>query len=506
MQLRELLHHIECLKVEGPLDQEVTGLAYDSRRVTPGMVFVAVRGATADGHDYIPSALDRGAAAVVCERNNLGPSRAARIKVANARCALAQASAAFYDHPSRELKVVGVTGTNGKTTVSFLTQAVCGAAGLPAGLIGTVRYEIGERVIPALRTTPESLETQHMMAQMVRSGCRACVMEVSSHALEQGRVDGVAFDVAVFTNLTRDHLDFHGTMEAYFEAKARLFRLPPGAPKATVAVVNVDDAYGRRLVQRTDLDRIVTYGTAPDAMVRAEAMRLDRDGITMRVLTPGGSLECHTRLIGRHNVQNVLAAVGGGVALSVPEVVMQAAFEKVEAVPGRLERVACGQPFHVFVDYAHTDDALRHVLTTLREITPGRLLLAFGCGGSRDSGKRPEMGRVAATLADWTVVTSDNPRREPAASIAADILTGYRDVRPEGCEVELERRRAIELVLRRARAGDAVLIAGKGHETYQEFADTVVPFDDRETAREVLRGLGFGPGAGRAFRNAGHVR
>ncbi|MEW6306220.1 MAG: UDP-N-acetylmuramoyl-L-alanyl-D-glutamate--2,6-diaminopimelate ligase, partial [Verrucomicrobiota bacterium] len=442
-------------------------------------------------HDYIDKALERGAAAVICERNGFVSPRAAKIKVTNARAALARAAAAFYGNPSTRLKVIGVTGTNGKTTVSFMVKQILEAAKIKTGLIGTIRYEIGERVIPAQRTTPESLEIQQMMAQMLRADCQACMMEVSSHALEQNRVDSVDFDVGIFTNLTRDHLDYHGSMEAYYDAKLKLFKLLEQGHKPGAAVVNIDDSYGERLTQDANVEVTLTYGTAEAATLRATRIELGRLETSFVIQYSGGDIACRIPLIGRHNIYNTLAAVGAGLAMKIKPADITRALNAMQPVPGRLENIEAGQPFGVFVDYAHTDDALENVLKTLREITEGKLLVAFGCGGSRDSGKRPKMGRIAASLADYTIITSDNPRKESAAKIAAQIEEGFRTLRAEGYHVELDRRRAIDDIIRRAQPGDMVLIAGKGHETYQEFEDTVVPFDDRIYARETLETLGF---------------
>jgi UDP-N-acetylmuramoyl-L-alanyl-D-glutamate--2,6-diaminopimelate ligase len=399
------------------------------------------------------------------------------------------ASAAFYQHPSSKLKLIGVTGTNGKTTVAFMVKHILERAGLKTGLIGTVRYEIGDRVFPAQRTTPEALEVQQMLAQMLRAGCQACVMEVSSHALDQKRVWEVDFDVGIFTNLTRDHLDFHGDMENYFAAKKLLFQALEKGTKRSGVVINIDDAFGARLDRETKAEVQLTYGLGEAARIRATGIQLSANATSMTVEMPEGRFSCRLPLIGRHNVYNALAAVGAGVALEVGLPVIQQALSTVEPVPGRLESIPSSLPFGVYVDYAHTDDALCNVLTTLREITPGRLLLTFGCGGNRDKGKRARMGKAAAELADFTLITSDNPRNESPATIAEQIVEGYRSVRPDQFRVELDRRRAIDEIIRMAQPSDSVLIAGKGHETYQEFEDTVVPFDDRIYARESLETL-----------------
>lgn len=491
MQLKDLLQQLPAVKVEGPLDRDIAGITYDSRRVTPGMVFVAIPGHNVDGHEFINNAISRGAAAIIGERNGTVSPRATKIKVTDAREALARVAAAFYERPGAKLKVIGITGTNGKTTVAFMVKAILEAAGTKTGLMGTVRHEIGNRVIPAQRTTPEALEIQQMLAQMVRADCRACVMEVSSHALDQKRVLGIEFDVAVFTNLTRDHLDYHGTMENYFAAKQKLFVRREGGTKHGAAVINVDDAYGARLARQTQVAVQLTYGINHAATLRATDIQLGNEVSQFVLEAPQQTLTCRLPLIGRHNVYNALAAAGAGLALNIELATIQKVLGQIQPVPGRLEAVARGQPFGVFVDYAHTDDALNNVLTTLREVTAGRVLLAFGCGGNRDAGKRPKMGRVAAKLADFVVITSDNPRKEAPAAIAAQVEEGFRRVRRKDYRVELDRRRAIDEIIRLAQPGDTVLIAGKGHETYQEFEDTVVPFDDRVCAREALEALGY---------------
>ncbi|MEN9576088.1 MAG: UDP-N-acetylmuramoyl-L-alanyl-D-glutamate--2,6-diaminopimelate ligase [Verrucomicrobiota bacterium] len=456
------------------------------------MVFVAVQGENHDGHDFISTAIDRGAAAVICERNGFSSGRATKIRVADARVALAVTAANFHGHPSRKLKVIGVTGTNGKTTVSFVVKHILETAGIHAGLLGTIRYEIGDRVLPAQRTTPESSEIQQFMAQMVRAGCGACVMEVSSHALAQKRVHGVEFDLAVFTNLTQDHLDFHGDMESYFDAKKELFTSAARGSKRGATILNIDDSYGLRLARESDVEIQLTYGMDALAKFRATGIELGSGATRFIAETPAGSFPVTMPFIGRHNIYNALAAIGAGLALEVSVPKIQAALRRMPNVPGRLERVAAGQPFSVFVDYAHTEDALQHVLRTVREITPGRVLLAFGCGGARDTDKRAKMGRAAALLADHTIITSDNPRRESPVAIAAQIESGFRSVRPDRFTVELDRALAIRQMLRFAQPGDTVLIAGKGHEAYQEFEDTVVPFDDRVHAQEALEELGWG--------------
>ncbi|HSH96428.1 MAG TPA: UDP-N-acetylmuramoyl-L-alanyl-D-glutamate--2,6-diaminopimelate ligase [Roseimicrobium sp.] len=491
MQLKDIVSRLQPTKTEGSLEREVVGITYDSRRVTPGMVFVAIPGQNTDGHDFISSAIDRGAAAIICERNGFSSQRAAKIKVNSAREALARASAAFYGNPSTKLKMIGVTGTNGKTTVSFMVKHILETAGIRTGLIGTVRYEIGERMIPAHRTTPEALEIQQMLASMLRSDCQACVMEVSSHALDQSRVSGIDFDVAIFTNLTQDHLDYHGTLDAYYTAKRKLFTGFESSSKQGASVINIDDSYGGKLTGESDAEVQYTYGVSPAARLKAVHIQLERTGTKFDVEIGERKVAVRIPLIGRHNVYNALAAIGAALSLKVEIDDIVLALGSLPLVPGRLEAVDNGQPFGVYVDYAHTDDALQNVLTTLREITRGRLLLLFGCGGSRDTGKRAKMGAVAAQLADYTFITSDNPRKEKPSAIAAQIEEGFRSVRQDQYVVELDRHAAIDEIIRMAKPGDMVLIAGKGHETYQEFEDTVVPFDDRVYAQEALELVGW---------------
>jgi UDP-N-acetylmuramoyl-L-alanyl-D-glutamate--2,6-diaminopimelate ligase len=494
MRLCDLITELTPLRVDGETDLDVSGIAYDSRRVFPGMMFVAMPGQRGDGHDHVYSAIDRGACAVVCERNGLALRRAACIRVRDSRAALARASARFYGHPSQALGVVGITGTNGKTTVAFLVHHLLRHAGHRAGLISTVRYEVGDRTIPAQRTTPEALDLQCMLAQMCRSNCRYCVLEVSSHALAQRRVDEVAFDVGVFTNLTHDHLDYHGSVEAYYATKRRLFASLSHGAKAATALINIDDPAGARLAKEFPGLRRCTYGLRAGADIQGRIVAMGSEGSRLGVETPAGSFECSLPLIGRFNVANALAATGVGLALGLPPLMIGEALGTVPQVPGRLERLEVGQPFRVLVDYAHTEDALQNVLNSLREITPGRILLAFGCGGERDPLKRAPMGTVAGRLADEVLVTTDNPRSEPAELIVEGIVAGFRPGQRARWRVEPDRARAIEGLIQQARAGDTVLLAGKGHESYQEFQDTVVPFDDRSHALEALESLGWRDG------------
>ena len=487
MKLAEIVKTVKPLAVDGSLEQEITGITYDSRRVMPGHLFVAVPGERTDGHRFVEAAIDRGAAAVVLERDMGFNPRATRIKVSNARHSMAQASAQFYNHPSQSLKVVGITGTNGKTTTAFMVHAIMEAAGFPCGLLGTVQYQIGQRVIPATRTTPESVEIQEMMSEMIEAGCGGVSMEVSSHALDQSRVTEVDFDVAVFTNLSQDHLDYHGTMENYFESKVKLFSALGTVQKAGRAVVNVDNAHGCELIKRLGGDHaVLSFGVSSAAVIRAEDVRVSAEGSYFILHTPQGSIPMSLPLIGRHNVSNALAAIGASIALGIDLSVIESALARFRPVPGRLEALNVEEKFGVFVDYAHTADALHNVLITVGELTRGRLILVFGCGGDRDKGKRKPMGQVACELADFSILTSDNPRTEDPREILHQIEEGFSNTARGHYQVIEDRHEAIERALDIARPGDTVLIAGKGHETYQEFADTVVPFSDHQVVREYF--------------------
>ena len=459
----------------GAPDVPVTGLAYSSRSVCPGALFFCVRGFTSDGHEFAAEAIERGAVALVCERPlGLGVPE---VVVEDVRAAMGPAAARFHGDPTETLRVAGITGTNGKTTTAFLLRELLEAAGIQTGLLGTVRQVVGGAEEPVERTTPEALDVQATFRRMLDAGDTACVMEVSSHALELGRTAGIRFACRVFTNLTQDHLDFHGTMEDYYRAKRLLFDADGGP-----AVVNVDDAYGRRLAAEVDA---LTFGIeSADADLRARDVRFDVGGASFTVETPDGSLELTTRLPGLFNVQNALAALGGARALGVPQETARSALASAARVPGRFEPVEEGQDFGVLVDYAHTPDSLENVLRAARELTGGRLHVVFGAGGDRDRGKRPLMGEVAARLADRVIVTSDNPRSEDPEEIIDAIMGGAGST----AERELDRRRAIARALEEAGPGDVIVIAGKGHEQGQEFeAGRKEPFDDVTVAREALR-------------------
>jgi len=486
-KLSDYFHDGEILAARGPLDRPISALAIDSRRVVPGTVFFALPGLRADGAQFVDEAVSRGAVAVVTARLPAAPpARVTFVQVADPRAMLARVAQRFYRFPDRDLTVAGVTGTNGKTTVTHLLKHFLNGD-QRVGLIGTTHYDLGARTVPSFRTTPEALDIQGMLAQMRDHGCRHAVMEVSSHGLDQQRVLGMRFGVAVFTNLTRDHLDYHPSLEAYFAVKSRLFTGENG-PVPPVSVVNLDDACGAQLAARLAREvpetRVVTFGEHPAADVRAEDIALHFRSSTFRLVWPGGRLDIESPLLGRYNVSNLLAAVAAAWGLGRDPVVFLPRLRACKGVPGRMERIEEGQPFNVLVDYAHTDDALRHALGMLRAITPGRLLVVFGCGGNRDRAKRPLMARAVEELADFAIGTADNPRNEAVAQIFADMQGGV--TQPGRFTWIEDRRRAISLALDLAKPGDCVLVAGKGHECYQEFADTVFPFDDRQVVRELL--------------------
>jgi UDP-N-acetylmuramoyl-L-alanyl-D-glutamate--2,6-diaminopimelate ligase len=482
--LNDLISSIRDLTASGPRDVEVQGLACDSRQVRPGFIYCALKGGKVDGAEFIDQAIDAGAVAILSDRE-ASRTGVAWLRSPAPRRAMAALAAAFHGHPSRSLRVAGVTGTNGKTTIAFLLHHLIKASRGRAGLIGTVVYDDGLLQKPASHTTPESVDLQEWLARMVAHGCGGVAMEVSSHALVQQRVEGIAFDAAIFTNLTQDHLDFHGTMEAYYEAKALLFdQLAGQADKKPTAVINSDDPAGRRLLTRLGSRvRVLRYGLGASADYRATNVRFDATGTQYQLEVGERKLLVRLPLIGRFNVYNSLAALAGATAcgLNLREAVAHLA--QAPQVPGRLECVSGKRSFRVFVDYSHTPDALENALTTLRELGPRRLLAVFGCGGDRDAGKRPLMGAVAARLADYSILTSDNPRGEPPAAIIDEIKAGFTSA---AFEIIEDRRQAIGRAIDLAQDGDIVLLAGKGHEDYQILGDRTIEFDDRQVARRFI--------------------
>jgi len=472
-------------------EAEVAGLDYDSRRIAPGFLFFAFAGRHVDGRRFAAQARERGALAVLgegpCPQDYRGPW----LEVEHGRKALAAAALNFYRRPDRRLALTGITGTNGKTTTSHLLDSVLRAAGIVTALIGTIEHRVAGRSRPAVNTTPESLDLVRMMDELVRAGGSHVTMEVSSHALALARVYGFQFHTAVFTNLTQDHLDFHGSLGEYFAAKRRLFE-GAGAPPPRWAVINCDDPHGR-LLPAPPRERTWWYGLESGATLCARRIAADFQGLRFEIDDGRRALTVSSPLPGRMNVYNILAAWGAGLTYGLDPELIARGIRNCSNVPGRFEKVEQGQPFLVVVDYAHTDAALRNVIAVARELRPARVLTLFGCGGDRDRAKRPLMGRAAAELSDFVVLTSDNPRSEDPLAIIAEARKGLLDYTTPH-RIEPDRRRAIRLILAEARPGDIVIIAGKGHETYQVLKDRTVPFDDREEARQALRELGYGGG------------
>jgi UDP-N-acetylmuramoyl-L-alanyl-D-glutamate--2,6-diaminopimelate ligase len=489
MTLEQLLSGIRLLQpISASLaTSDIAGLDYDSRRIEPGFLFFAFPGAKVDGRRFAAAAVERGAIAVVSELPAPDAWTAPWIQVEHGRTALAQAARNFYRAPDQRLALTGITGTNGKTTTAFIIDGMLRSAGRTTALVGTIEYRLGAKRLPAVNTTPESLDLYRLFHELEEAGGTHVTMEVSSHALAVGRVQGMTFHTAVFTNLTRDHLDFHHTMENYFAAKMLLFHPATGAPPKWAAI-NRDDEWGRKVEPAPEMHAL-WYGLGEGATVRARDVKMNFEGVRFTVDSEGGSFAVRSPLVGRMNVYNILAAVSAGISYDLtPEVIARGVAE-CGAVPGRFERIREGQPFLVVVDYAHTDDALRNVISVARELAPKRVITLFGCGGDRDRSKRPLMGMAAGELSDYVVLTSDNPRSEDPLDIINDALVGLRRFDTPHA-VEPDREKAIRIALHEAKPGDVVILAGKGHETYQITGAKTIHFDDREVARTVLREMG----------------
>lgn len=499
---------IVCICVNRPeADPEITSVHYRADAVTPGGLFVAVQGHVADGHAFIGQALERGAAALIVEKEAGIATDAPVLRVDHGRRALAASAAAFYGHPSEKLVMIGITGTNGKTTTACLIEAILKQRGISTGVIGTINYRYGGRDYPNPLTTPESLEIQKILADMAEAGVTHVIMEVSSHGIALDRVFACRFDVRAFTNLTRDHLDFHGTMAAYGGCKRRFITGLSGQHRKSgaVAVINTHDPFGRELAERVDSSKRVTVGMGSENDVYSKSFFMDQNGIRGVLATPSGECPFSSALAGRFNLENILCAAGIAHALGTPPAGIRKGIEAFTRVPGRLEKIGNTARRHVYVDYAHTPDAMENVLSTLRDLAAGRLICVFGCGGDRDRGKRPKMGEVAARLADLVVITSDNPRTEDPAAIIADIRQGVNGCMPElhrpgdpdrpewggGYIVEPDRKKAIHLAIDASREEDTILIAGKGHEPYQIIGRTMIEFDDRTTAALAMTEKGW---------------
>jgi UDP-N-acetylmuramoyl-L-alanyl-D-glutamate--2,6-diaminopimelate ligase len=482
-------------------DIEISSIHYRAQEVAPGGLFVAIKGFKADGHEFIDQAVEKGASVIVSQQP-ISTNKAVNIIVENSRKALAQLSSRFYGNPSEKLVIIGITGTNGKTTTSYLIESILNEAGLKIGVIGTINYRFGKKIFTNPVTTPESLDLQRILSEMISDGVSHLIMEVSSHAIDLGRIENCWIDVAVFTNLTLDHLDFHGSMEAYWSCKKRLFThyLVSGPKKERAkAVINSNSEKGKLLLKEFSLSGI-SVGKSPLNIVYPEKTELGLDGIRCEISTPYGGLQIRSSLVGEYNIENILSAIGVGIALNLSRKLIKKGIEKLKSVPGRLERVPNDIGRYVYVDYAHTPDALENVLKTLRALTSNRLICVFGCGGDRDREKRPLMGKIAAELSDLSVVTSDNPRSEPPLEIIEEILVGLRKTKipaysaselhggvvKKGYVVVSDRKHAIQMAVRASSPGDTILIAGKGHESYQILGKKTVPFDDRIEAKIAL--------------------
>jgi UDP-N-acetylmuramoyl-L-alanyl-D-glutamate--2,6-diaminopimelate ligase len=481
--LLKLLDATEVIESTADPQTRVESLCCDSRRASPGALFFALRGARLDGAKFVAQAAEKGAVAIVSDVA-LPACASSLIRVPEARAAMADIAATFYGHPADKLKVMGVTGTNGKTTIAFLVKHLLDADQRRCGLIGTVKYCIGEAEMEAPRTTPESLDLQKLLARMLDAGNKAVAMEVSSHALVQHRTRAIDFDIAVFTNLTQDHLDYHGTMEDYFAAKVGLFEGLAAQKKKARAIINIDDRYGHLLSERFKKRiPVITYGQRVGCDFRATDIRFDATGSEYHLEARGRSYLVRLPLIGSFNIYNSLAAMAAAASMGMELRSAVTAIARAPQIPGRLERVPAKRSFQVFVDYAHTEDALRNVLRTLRELKPNRVITVFGCGGDRDRAKRPLMAAASEAFSDWSILTSDNPRSEDPVRILSEMRAGLRASRYE--EIP-DRTEAIRKAVRLATSGDIILIAGKGHETFQEFADRKIPFDDSAVARRAI--------------------
>jgi len=482
MKLSTLVHHLESMGTYNLCDVEITGITNDSRKVRPGYLYVAIKGYKADGHNFIKKSLECGAQAIVSEEKLSLDTSIPQIVVRNTRKALSSLSCCFYNNPSQKINVVGVTGTNGKTTTTFLTKSIIEKAGYEAGLIGTINYQIGEKMITAQETTPESVELQRLIAEMVAAKMKFAVMEVSSHSAIQHRIENIDFKTAVFTNITAEHLDYHKTISNYMNAKLELFK---NLRKDSFAVLNADDEFSEYFADRTNA-KILWYGIKNDADIKAEICRESTSDIMIKLKYSRKEIDMKIPFVGVHNVYNVLAAVASAISLGFELDVIKSGIETAPTVPGRLESVPCNRGFEVVVDYAHTPHALETILQALRNLVKGRILLVFGCGGDRDKEKRPLMGRIADEKSDIFWLTNDNPRSEDPLNIIDGIKAGIKPGR--SFHTQINRHKAIADALSEATDGDLVLVAGKGHEKYQIIKDTITPFDDREVIKAILSG------------------
>ncbi len=486
MKLKDILAGMPLKKLNGNEVEEIQGIAYSSKSVKPGDLFAALKGVKKDGFEFVGEALENGAAVILSDQPKPGNLAKTWVQVSDTREALALCSANFYSHPSQKMKVVGITGTKGKTTITYLLEEILKKTQYVPGIIGTISYKGPGMNMTARLTTPEAPDLQRLMSEMLAKGATHCIMEVSSHALELKRVIGIGFDVVVFANLSGDHLDYHQSMDRYFEAKKKLFFLNH---KKRMAVVNRDDPWGQKLIAQLPAGAI-TFGIEPGAMVAAENIKLSEKGIEAVVKYPAGQITLSSPLLGKPNLYNILASTAVALTLNIPVAAIKEGVASLKGVPGRFEKIENSLGLHVFVDYAHTDDALKNLLETVREFNPKRIILVFGAGGDRDKTKRPRMGEAAGRLADWTIITSDNPRSEDPLAIISDIEAGIKKTGTQNYQIIPDRREAIEKALSLGARGDYILVAGKGHEDYQIIKDKVLHFDDAEVIQEILHKKG----------------
>ncbi len=489
MKLKNIIKKLDgIVRVDGKTNLEIAGIACDSKTVKPGYMFIALKGSKVNGADFIDEAIDRGANAILLDDGSTGIFKRGNtfIYVKDARYGLAQASQTYFGDISSKMRLVGVTGTNGKTTITYLMESMFKSRNDGVGVIGTVNYRFGQRSIPAVNTTPGILELYSLLSSMHKKKLNYCIMEISSHSLEQRRVETLQFDVAVFTNLTREHLDFHKNMDDYLNAKLKLFAK---IKKGGFAIINIDDPASEKIIQKVKSEGkagIITYSIDREADITAKDLRLSCNGLEFKLYSPKGTIEIKSSLIGRHNIYNILASIGAALAIGMDLKDIKIGIEALKGLPGRLESIGCGQNFSVYIDYAHTEDGLTNVLKSLRELKPHRLISVFGCGGNRDRTKRPAMGKISTELSDIVFITSDNPRAEEPIDIINEIIKGIGP-KKDNYVIEPDRFNAIKKALAEAHEGDIVLIAGKGHETCQIFKDTTIPFDDREVVKKILR-------------------
>ncbi|MGB9641642.1 MAG: UDP-N-acetylmuramoyl-L-alanyl-D-glutamate--2,6-diaminopimelate ligase [Candidatus Ratteibacteria bacterium] len=490
MKARELIKNAKLVRPQDILNKDVTGIFYDSRKVTPGGIFVAIKGSSSDGNAFVQDAISRGAFIIVTEKKDLLlPGGVGMVVVENSRRALAEMSAIYYGNPSKKITLIGITGTKGKTSTSVILKKIFEAASLKTGLIGTIQYEIGQRIVPSTNTTPESIDIQLLLAEMLENQLTHAVLEVSSHALDQGRIECIDFDAGIFTNISgHEHLDYHQNFSNYLKAKLKFFSyyLPASQKKNKYAVINVDDAYAKNFINAAAANKlnIVSFGLSKQADFYPEEFSFDRSGTSFTV--KGKKL--FTRLLGISNLYNCLAAIATTSSFGIDMEIISKGLQSLESIPGRMEFIDAGQPFTVVVDYAHTHHSLEELLKTIRHLKAREILLVFGCGGNRDKSKRPLMGKIATKMADKVYITSDNPRDEDPAAIISDIYRGIPFWRKRKCKLIPDRRAAIEAAISEAKKDDWVVIAGKGHEQYQIIKNVFHPFDDRKVALEILKG------------------